>query len=149
MAGNGNERQILTLTADEMLSSGKFQLYLLTAAYSNSASSSSSTLFSTSVIHSRRFDNPNRRFSSSPPPSPSLDCIRCSISQSHAMEIKPETRKNDEVPNSLNFLSVRPYVPPSWASHLNPIPTRFSSLGHVSSHFRIPFPACIFLGLSQ
>ncbi|KAL4012815.1 hypothetical protein IC575_029929 [Cucumis melo] len=117
-----------------MLSSGKFQLCLLSAASSNSASSSSSALFSTSLIHPRRFDNLNKRFSFPHPSTPSLDCIRCSISQSQAMEIKTESKQHDELPNSLNFLSVRPYVPPSWASHLNPIPTHLSSLA------RLPTP---------
>lgn len=30
------------------------------------------------------------------------------------------------------FLSKKPYQPPSWASHLNPIPSHTYSLGHVS-----------------
>lgn len=127
-----------------MLSSGKFQLCILTAASSNSATSSSSALFSTPLIHPGRFDNLKKRFSFSPPSSPSLDCIRCSISQSQSMEIKTESKKDDEVRNSLRFLSVRPYVPPSWASHLNPIPTHFSSLAHVSFLFLISFPASLF-----
>lgn len=130
-----------------MLSGGKFQLCLLTAAPSNLASSSS--LFSTSLIHPRRFDNINKRFSFPHPSTPSLDCIRCCISQSQSMEINTESKQHDEVPNSLNFLSVRPYVPPSWASHLNPIPTHLSSLARVSLLFLVSFPACLFLGLLQ
>ncbi|KAG7037073.1 putative D-cysteine desulfhydrase 1, mitochondrial [Cucurbita argyrosperma subsp. argyrosperma] len=116
-----------------MLSSGKFQVYLLTAPSFKAASSSSSTFFSASVIHSGRLRSRNRRFSSSssPPPNSGLHSIGCSISQSQAMEVNPESKKNDKVLDSLNFFSVKPYVPPSWASHLNPIPTHFSSLGHL------------------
>ncbi|KAG7020018.1 putative D-cysteine desulfhydrase 1, mitochondrial [Cucurbita argyrosperma subsp. argyrosperma] len=49
---------------------------------------------------------------------------------SPAMEMKAESKKNDEVLSNCSLLSVRPYVAPSWASHLNPIPTHFSSLAH-------------------
>lgn len=121
------------------------QRSLLTAPSTNSASLSlsTSTLFSTPVIYSGGFRNRNQRFSFSPPSSPSLDCIRCSISQSPAMEMKPESKKNDEVLSNCSLLSVRPYVAPSWASHLNPIPTHFSSLAQVSSLFPISFPACL------
>ncbi|XP_062118179.1 putative D-cysteine desulfhydrase 1, mitochondrial [Humulus lupulus] len=31
----------------------------------------------------------------------------------------------------LDFLTKKPYSPPSWASHLNPIPSHFISLGHL------------------
>ena len=33
---------------------------------------------------------------------------------------------------SMEFLSSKPYVPPQWASHLNPIPSHIFSLAHVN-----------------
>lgn len=33
---------------------------------------------------------------------------------------------------SFDFLTKKPYSPPSWASHLNPLPSHVFSLGHVS-----------------
>lgn len=53
---------------------------------------------------------------------------------------KKKEEENDVVPESLEFLTVRRYAPPSWASHLNHIPTHFSSLGHVSEDIsKLPF----------
>ncbi|KAG6584430.1 putative D-cysteine desulfhydrase 1, mitochondrial, partial [Cucurbita argyrosperma subsp. sororia] len=46
---------------------------------------------------------------------------------------KKKKEENDVVPESLEFLTVRRYAPPSWASHLNHIPTHFSSLGHFTT----------------
>ncbi|KAG6584431.1 putative D-cysteine desulfhydrase 1, mitochondrial, partial [Cucurbita argyrosperma subsp. sororia] len=123
------------------------QQLLLTAPSTNSAS----FLLSTSTLFTGGFRNRNQRFSFSPPSSPSLDCIRCSISQSPAMEMKAESKKNDEVLSNCSLLSVRPYVAPSWASHLNPIPTHFSSLAHLVTvynfgiMFLLPFTSGTFL----
>ncbi|GMY24627.1 bifunctional D-cysteine desulfhydrase/1-aminocyclopropane-1-carboxylate deaminase, mitochondrial [Fagus crenata] len=39
-----------------------------------------------------------------------------------------------EVPkrsSSFDFLTRKPYVPPHWASHLNPIPSHVFSLSHL------------------
>ena len=33
---------------------------------------------------------------------------------------------------SMEFLSSKPYVPPQWSSHLNPIPSHIFSLAHVN-----------------
>lgn len=41
--------------------------------------------------------------------------------------------------SSFDFLSVKPYTPPSWASHLHPLPSHIFSLAHV----------CIFILLNQ
>ncbi|KAK9278090.1 hypothetical protein L1049_027648 [Liquidambar formosana] len=41
---------------------------------------------------------------------------------------------NNDAPNQLltfDFLTKKPYDPPSWASHLNPIPSHVFSLGHL------------------
>ncbi|XP_023000777.1 putative D-cysteine desulfhydrase 1, mitochondrial isoform X2 [Cucurbita maxima] len=46
---------------------------------------------------------------------------------------KKKMEENDAVPESLEFLTVRRYVPPSWASHLSHIPPHFSSLGHFTT----------------
>ncbi|KAL7234966.1 hypothetical protein ACSBR1_018441 [Camellia fascicularis] len=48
-----------------------------------------------------------------------------------AMEATPQTKQPHN--NSVGFdgfLSNKPYIPPSWASHLNPIPSHIFSLGH-------------------
>lgn len=37
--------------------------------------------------------------------------------------------------DTFKFLTKKPYNPPSWASHLNPIPSHIFSLGHVSFVF--------------
>ena len=52
-------------------------------------------------------------------------------SHSHAMETNNDTPKAK--PLSFDFLSKKPYSPPSWASHLKPIPSHVFSLGHVSN----------------
>ncbi|KAL9683245.1 hypothetical protein QQ045_015064 [Rhodiola kirilowii] len=41
------------------------------------------------------------------------------------------TRVTADQMDSFEFLKLRSYSPPSWASHLNPIPTRVFSLGHL------------------
>ncbi|KAI8542576.1 hypothetical protein RHMOL_Rhmol08G0148400 [Rhododendron molle] len=47
-----------------------------------------------------------------------------------AMEEEASTKQHNS--SSLyGFLSKKPYDPPSWASHLNPIPSHIFSLGHV------------------
>ncbi|XP_058227880.1 putative D-cysteine desulfhydrase 1, mitochondrial isoform X4 [Rhododendron vialii] len=51
----------------------------------------------------------------------------CSVT---AMEEEASTKHHNS--SSLyGFLSKKPYDPPSWASHLNPIPSHIFSLGHV------------------
>ncbi|KAF7135752.1 hypothetical protein RHSIM_Rhsim08G0124200 [Rhododendron simsii] len=51
----------------------------------------------------------------------------CSVT---AMEEEASTKQHNS--SSLyGFLSKKPYDPPSWASHLNPIPSHIFSLGHV------------------
>ncbi|XP_057987751.1 bifunctional D-cysteine desulfhydrase/1-aminocyclopropane-1-carboxylate deaminase, mitochondrial [Hevea brasiliensis] len=49
------------------------------------------------------------------------------ISHSHTMELD----ENNKYKSSLDFLTQKPYTPPSWASHLNPIPPHRFSLGHL------------------
>ncbi|CAN1265753.1 Putative D-cysteine desulfhydrase 1, mitochondrial [Linum perenne] len=48
-----------------------------------------------------------------------------SSSHSQAMDSSPSAARS-----SLDFLARKPYVPPSWASHLNPIPSHVFSLAH-------------------
>ncbi|XP_022726213.1 bifunctional D-cysteine desulfhydrase/1-aminocyclopropane-1-carboxylate deaminase, mitochondrial isoform X2 [Durio zibethinus] len=49
--------------------------------------------------------------------------------QSHTMETNDETPKAKAL--SFDFLSKKPYSPPSWGSHLKPIPSHVFSLGHL------------------
>ncbi|KAG8651573.1 hypothetical protein MANES_06G000700v8 [Manihot esculenta] len=45
-----------------------------------------------------------------------------------------QTMEFDEInkhKSSLDFLTHKPYTPPSWASHLNPLPSHHFSLGHL------------------
>ncbi|GER38454.1 D-cysteine desulfhydrase [Striga asiatica] len=55
-------------------------------------------------------------------------------SQAAANYITKSGIQMDSAPKSgeptLEFLSKKPYVPPSWASHLNPLPPHIFSLGH-------------------
>ncbi|XP_021292062.1 bifunctional D-cysteine desulfhydrase/1-aminocyclopropane-1-carboxylate deaminase, mitochondrial [Herrania umbratica] len=55
--------------------------------------------------------------------------VYCSQSQA------TETETNDDAPKamalSFDFLGKKPYSPPSWASHLKPIPSHVFSLGHL------------------
>ncbi|XP_007037068.2 PREDICTED: bifunctional D-cysteine desulfhydrase/1-aminocyclopropane-1-carboxylate deaminase, mitochondrial isoform X2 [Theobroma cacao] len=72
--------------------------------------------------------------SSLPPFGHSISALRqpkiyCSQSQA------TETETNDDAPKamalSFDFLGKKPYSPPSWASHLRPIPSHVFSLGHL------------------
>ncbi|EOY21568.1 D-cysteine desulfhydrase isoform 2 [Theobroma cacao] len=72
--------------------------------------------------------------SSLPPLGHSISALRqpkiyCSQSQA------TETETNDDAPKamalSFDFLGKKPYSPPSWASHLRPIPSHVFSLGHL------------------
>ena len=48
------------------------------------------------------------------------------------MEDEVSKQKQKEATRrSMEFLSSKPYVPPQWASHLNPIPSHIFSLAHV------------------
>ncbi|KAI5673970.1 hypothetical protein M9H77_14334 [Catharanthus roseus] len=51
--------------------------------------------------------------------------IRCS---SHSSLVNMDSEKPQE--SSFTFLTKKPYQPPAWASHLNPIPSHVYSLGH-------------------
>lgn len=55
------------------------------------------------------------------------------LSHSHPMELdnSSSSNKNQEPSRSFDFLSQKAYTPPSWASHLTPIPSHFFSLGHL------------------
>lgn len=58
----------------------------------------------------------------------------CSVA---AMEEEASTKQHNS--SSLyGFLSKKPYDPPSWASHLNPIPSHIFSLGHVCISLSLP-----------
>ncbi|XVF50376.1 hypothetical protein PTKIN_Ptkin04bG0094500 [Pterospermum kingtungense] len=50
--------------------------------------------------------------------------------QSQSQSLAMETKSNAEV-LSFDFLSKKSYSPPSWASHLKPIPSHVFSLGHL------------------
>ncbi|XP_065850335.1 bifunctional D-cysteine desulfhydrase/1-aminocyclopropane-1-carboxylate deaminase, mitochondrial [Euphorbia lathyris] len=42
-----------------------------------------------------------------------------------------ESEEHNKYKNSLDFFTHKPYTPPSWASHLNPIPSHRFSLAHL------------------
>ncbi|KDP37415.1 hypothetical protein JCGZ_07942 [Jatropha curcas] len=49
-------------------------------------------------------------------------------SESERMELEENNNRNKR---SVEFLSKKAYIPPSWASHLNPIPSHYFSLAHL------------------
>ncbi|CAA0820958.1 Bifunctional D-cysteine desulfhydrase/1-aminocyclopropane-1-carboxylate deaminase-mitochondrial [Striga hermonthica] len=59
---------------------------------------------------------------------------RVTHSQAAANYITKSGIQMDSAPKSgeptLEFLAKKPYAPPSWASHLNPLPSHIFSLGH-------------------
>ncbi|KAL2461871.1 Bifunctional D-cysteine desulfhydrase/1-aminocyclopropane-1-carboxylate deaminase [Abeliophyllum distichum] len=62
------------------------------------------------------------------------EIIRSSYSSPTAKSSTKSNTVMDAVPKpqkpTFDFLTKKPYVPPSWASHLNPIPSHIFSLGH-------------------
>ncbi|KAL2478855.1 Bifunctional D-cysteine desulfhydrase/1-aminocyclopropane-1-carboxylate deaminase [Forsythia ovata] len=62
------------------------------------------------------------------------EIIRSSYSSPTANSSTKSNTVMDAVPKpqklTFDFLTMKPYVPPSWASHLNPIPSHIFSLGH-------------------
>lgn len=60
---------------------------------------------------------------------------------SHKMEAKGCSGES-----GLDFLTKKPYSPPSWASHLNPLPSHVLSLGHVIK--KMNYKALSFIGSS-
>ncbi|XP_073141823.1 D-cysteine desulfhydrase 1, mitochondrial [Henckelia pumila] len=69
---------------------------------------------SPSLIGAKRFPNKATHFSFS------------TKSNINLMDSVPKTREP-----RFEFLTQKPYLPPSWASHLNPIPSHVFSLGHL------------------
>ena len=58
-----------------------------------------------------------------------------SESKTHIIVMEDEVSKQQQkqaTRGSMEFLSSKPYVPPQWASHLNPIPSHIFSLAHVN-----------------
>ncbi|KAG2664822.1 hypothetical protein I3843_16G098900 [Carya illinoinensis] len=70
-----------------------------------------------------------------PPVNKSFCPIRpSSLSHSPIMDASSKTVVGDAPPTQplgFDFLTRKPYVPPHWASHLNPIPSHVFSLGHL------------------
>ncbi|XP_050219154.1 bifunctional D-cysteine desulfhydrase/1-aminocyclopropane-1-carboxylate deaminase, mitochondrial [Mercurialis annua] len=50
-------------------------------------------------------------------------------SQTHHQTMQFHENNNNKYKSSLQFLTQKPYTPPSWATHLNPVPTHQFSLG--------------------
>ncbi|CAI0400204.1 unnamed protein product [Linum tenue] len=71
---------------------------------------------------------------SSPTSRRSSFTISSSHSQSHRMELEEgnsgRSQRTVAASSPFDFLTKKPYVPPSWASHLNPIPSHVFSLAH-------------------
>ncbi|XP_062159766.1 bifunctional D-cysteine desulfhydrase/1-aminocyclopropane-1-carboxylate deaminase, mitochondrial [Alnus glutinosa] len=61
--------------------------------------------------------------------------INKSFSLSHSLTMDANSKTSDEdapkQPPSFDFLTRKAYAPPSWASHLSPIPSHVFSLGHL------------------
>ncbi|KAH7529326.1 hypothetical protein FEM48_Zijuj05G0172500 [Ziziphus jujuba var. spinosa] len=65
-----------------------------------------------------------------------------SHSNSHPQHHTQSMEVNDTITNNalgFDFLTKKPYTPPSWATHLNPIPPNYFSLAHVINFSSLPF----------
>ncbi|CAL9031776.1 unnamed protein product [Prunus brigantina] len=61
-----------------------------------------------------------------------LDILRLFQShQTRTMEVEANTNSSHTRAVGLDFLTKKAYTPPSWASHINPIPSHIFSLGHL------------------
>ncbi|KAL6559323.1 hypothetical protein OROGR_004440 [Orobanche gracilis] len=81
-----------------------------------------------SAINTKKlFSDSQTRFPKATPssPSPSPAATNYPIKSNIAMDSGPKSQEP-----TFEFLVKKPYVPPSWAAHLNPLPSHIFSLGH-------------------
>ena len=73
--------------------------------------------------------------------------IRRSNCSASSTSISMDAAAQQQSTTSFDFLTNKPYDPPSWASHLRPIPSHFFSLGHVIINYYYYYYSSLSLSL--